>query len=101
MVRADIPIVNVDPFELLGIRRDATEVEVNAAYRRLAPVFDPRRWNDDPRAPGLASDAQAWSDALTRAREAALDAALFRSAAMPGAPNRPGRRLVAVEGPLP
>ena len=101
MVRADIPSVNVDPFELLGVGRDATEAEINAAFRRLAPVFDPRRWNADPSSPQLAVEAQGWSDALVRAREAALDAVLLRSAAMPGAPNRPGRRLVAVQGPLP
>jgi len=91
--------VNVDPFELLGVARDATDTEINAAYRRLAPVFDPRRWGDEP--PEVQAQAQAWSAALGRAREAAMDAALFRSAAMPGAPNRPGRLLVAVAGPVP
>jgi hypothetical protein len=104
--------VNVDPFDLLGLARDATAAEINAAYRRLAPVFDPHRWevpagtapgpghNADPVGDSaLVAQARAWSDALMRAREAALDAALLRSAAMPGAPNRPGRLLVAVEGP--
>jgi hypothetical protein len=105
---ADTPVVNVDPFDLLGVGRDATAAEINAAYRRLAPVFDPRRWNErldttsaarSDEAVELVAEARAWSEALVRAREAALDVALLRSAAVPGAPNRPGRLLVAVEGP--
>jgi preprotein translocase subunit Sec63 len=91
--------VNVDPFELLGVPRDATDAEINAAYRRLAPVFDPRRWEDA--SPEVRAQAQSWTDALGRAREAAMDAVLFRSMAMPGAPNRPGRLTVAVAGPVP
>jgi len=98
---------------MLGIERDATEAEINAAYRRLAPVFDPRRWagctgtggddgaDEGREDPQLEAEARAWSEALTRAREAALDAVLLRSAAVPGAPNEPGRLLVAVQGPLP
>ncbi|MFN8027916.1 MAG: hypothetical protein U0W40_16600 [Acidimicrobiia bacterium] len=49
----------------------------------------------------MQAEARAWTDALVRAREAAMDAVLFRSMAMPGAPNRPGRRIVAVAGPVP
>lgn len=91
--------MNVDPFDLLGVARDATDVEINAAYRRLAPVFDPRHWVDA--SPEVQAQARSWSDALGRAREAAMDAVLFRSLAMPGAPNRPGRQIVAVAGPIP
>jgi preprotein translocase subunit Sec63 len=91
--------VNVDPFELLGVDRDASDAEINAAYRRLAPVFDPRRWGDE--SPAVQAQARAWSETLVRAREAAMDAVLWGSMAMPGAPNRPGRLLVAVAGPIP
>lgn len=91
--------MNVDPFDLLGVARDATDAEINAAYRHLAPVFDPRRWVDAT--PEVQAQARAWSEALGRAREAAMDAVLFRSLAMPGAPNRPGRLIVAVAGPVP
>jgi preprotein translocase subunit Sec63 len=91
--------VNVDPFDLLGLTRNATDAEINAAYRRLAPVFDPRRWMDA--SPAVQAQAQSWTDALVRAREAAMDAVLWRSMAMPGAPNRPGRLIVAVAGPVP
>lgn len=90
--------MNVDPFELLGVARDATDAEINAAYRRLAPVFDPRRWVDGD--PQVLAEARAWSATLVRAREAALDAVLWGSMAMPGAPDRPGRPLVSVAGPL-
>jgi hypothetical protein len=51
--------------------------------------------------PRVQAEAQSWTDALVRAREAAMDAVLLRSSAMPGAPNRPGRLIVAVEGPIP
>jgi hypothetical protein len=91
--------VNVDPFDLLGVRHDATDAEINAAYRRLAPVFDARRWIDAP--PRVRAEAQSWTDALLRARDATMDAVLWRTAAMPGAPIRPGRAIVAVEGPTP
>jgi preprotein translocase subunit Sec63 len=90
--------VNVDPFELLGVDRDAGTGEINAAFRHLACVFDPRRWAGEE--PTVQAEAAAWSEALVRAREAALDAVVLRSAAMPGAPNRPGRLLVAVAGPV-
>lgn len=96
---ADEGCVNVDPFDLLGVNRDATDAEINAAYRRLAPVFDPRRWCDD--SPEVLAQARAWSETLVRAREAAMDVVLWGSVAMPGAPNRPGRLLVAVAGPIP
>lgn len=91
--------MNVDPFDLLGVARNATDAEIHAAYRRLAPVFDPRRWADAP--PEVQAQARSWSEALGRAREAAMDAVLWRSMAMPGAPNRPGRLIVAVAGPIP
>jgi hypothetical protein len=91
--------MNVDPFDLLGVTRDATDAEINAAYRRLAPVFDVRRWMDA--SPRVQAEARSWTDALVRAREAAMDAVLLRSTAMPGAPNRPGRLIVAVQGPIP
>lgn len=90
--------VNIDPFDLLGVSRSAGTAEINAAYRHLAPVFDPQRWRDEH--PSVRAEAVAWSEALNRAREAALDAAVLRSPAMPGAPNRPGRQLIAVAGPV-
>lgn len=91
--------MNVDPFDLLGVDRDATDAEINAAYRRLALVFDPRRWCDESLE--VQAQARAWSETIVRARDAAMDVVLWGSMAMPGAPNRPGRPLVAVAGPVP
>ncbi len=37
-----------DPYQVLGIRRDATDDEVKAAYRQLARKYHPDNYGDDP-----------------------------------------------------
>ncbi len=57
--------MNVDPFELLGVSRAATEAEISAAYLRLAEVFNPERWQDA--APEICIDAIRWHEAIDQA----------------------------------
>jgi curved DNA-binding protein CbpA len=64
--------VNSDPFVLLGLSRSAGTAEIDAAYELLAAVFDPRRWSGA--IPSVQAEAIAWSEALSEAREAALNA---------------------------
>ena len=57
--------MNVDPFELLGVSRAATEADISAAYLRLAEVFNPGRWKDA--APEISIDAIRWHEAIDQA----------------------------------
>lgn len=40
---SSVPVSSLDPFQLLRIRRDATDGELLASYRRLALLYHPKR----------------------------------------------------------
>jgi DnaJ-class molecular chaperone len=48
-----------DPYEVLGLTRNASEEEVKRAYRRLALRYHPDRNPDDPQAAALYGEVQA------------------------------------------
>ena len=62
--------MNVDPYELLGLSRSATEAEAAKAYFRLTDVFSPDRWEYAERA--IRVDALRWQEALDDAVVAVL-----------------------------
>lgn len=66
-------MIRNEPAELLGIPRDADEIQILAAYGRIAEVFDPERWRDA--SPGVQEEAIAWTRALNEARDAMLSSA--------------------------
>jgi hypothetical protein len=58
-----------DPYRILGIRRDATKEQVHQAYRDLARVWHPDRFQSDPRLQQIAQERLAEiNDAYRRLR---------------------------------
>ena len=53
-----------DPYEVLGVSRDASEEEIKAAYRRLAKKYHPDLNPDDPHATEKMNEVNAAYDAI-------------------------------------
>jgi molecular chaperone DnaJ len=78
-----------DPYEVLGLARNATEVEVRSAFRRLAAQNHPDRHPEDPEAPARFKEIngayQVLSDPQKRAAYDRFGPAAFEAGGMPGA----------------
>ena len=53
-----------DPYEVLGVSRDASEEKIKAAYRRLAKKYHPDLNPDDPHATEKMNEVNAAYDAI-------------------------------------
>jgi curved DNA-binding protein CbpA len=62
-------MVAVDPYQLLGVQRTSSTIEVVLAYEHLAVIFDPVRWTASQ---SLTREATAWAEAIDEARRTIL-----------------------------
>ena len=74
------------PYEVLGVSPHATPDQVSAAYRVLAQIFHPDRYQDSP------EEVRRESEALMRALNEAYEAAQHGSLAVRPLPASSGRR---------
>lgn len=70
-----------DPFEVLGIPRNASRTEIEAAYNRLAEIYNPDRFQEF--GSGARQEAQNRMAALAVAKEELLSRRKF----VPGVPH--------------
>ena len=70
-----------DPFEVLGLPRNATRTEIEAAYERLAEIYNPDRFQEF--GSGARQEAQSRMAALAVAKEELLSRRKF----VPGIPH--------------
>jgi molecular chaperone DnaJ len=61
-----------DYYEVLGVERSATDVELKKSFRRLAMKYHPDRCPDDPSAPGKFKEAKEAYEVLSDAQKRAL-----------------------------
>lgn len=88
----------MSPYQLLGVPRDANELQIRAAWKEAAKEWHPDRRKDAGKRMARINDAA--ETLLNPARRAALDAALARES-LPVAKRRTARRTATKRKPRP